>query len=161
MDRAISIAYEQAWREGAATCGIKPAERTDNEQQQLNELIAENRQYIFGFGENIEENSKANGGKLGPHLARGQLWINKYNEVKSIAQQMACADIKLKWVWSPQREHCSDCQKLNGRVYRASIWQKYNIHPQSQNLQCHGYRCGCSFIMTDEKVTPGRPPNIG
>lgn len=161
MDRAIQMGYNQAWNEGAATCGIQPSERTVQESERLEQLITENRQFIFGFGETIEENSKANGGLLGSQLARGQLWLNKYNEVKSIAQQMACADIKLKWVWSPLKEHCKDCQRLNGRVYRASIWQKWNIHPQSQSLQCNGFRCGCSFVMTDEKVTPGRPPAIG
>lgn len=162
MNTTIRLGYETAWREGAETCGIKPGERTIEETQRLEAMIAENRQYIFGFGEAIEAGSKANGGKLAPVMTRGELWINKYNEVKAVAQQMACADTKLMWQWDPSIEqHCADCRKLNGRVYRASVWAAYDIWPQSQALECHGYRCGCSFVPTDKSVTPGRPPQIG
>lgn len=162
MDAAIRLGYETAWREGAETCGIKPGERTIEETQRLEALIAENRQYIFGFGEAIEASSKANGGKLAPAMTRGELWINRYGLVKATAQTMACADVKLEWVWDPTIEqHCSDCRRLNGRVYRASIWEKYNLRPKMYELECHGYRCGCSFVPTDKPVTPGRPPQIG
>lgn len=161
MDAAIRLGYETAWREGAKTCNIGPNERTVEETQRLEAMIVENRQYIFGYGEAIEAGSKANGGKLAPLMTRAELWINKYNEVKAVAQEMACADTKLMWVWSPEKEHCSDCRKLNGRVYRASVWAKYDIWPQSQALECRGFRCGCSFVPTDKPITPGRPPRIG
>lgn len=162
MDAAIRLGYETAWREGAETCGIKPGERTTEETQRLEAMIAENRQYIFGYGEAIEAGSKANGGKLAPMMTRAELWINRYNEVKAVAQQMACADAKLMWQWSPEVEqHCSDCRKLNGRVYRASVWNKYGLHPQSSELECRGFSCQCRFVPTDAPVTPGRPPQIG
>lgn len=160
VDRAIRVGYEQAWAEGASTCGIKPDERTIEEAQRLEELITQNRQYIFSFGESIEEDSKANGGLLAPQLSRGEMWINRYVETRSIATSMACGDIKLKWVWSPQKEHCTDCFNMNGRVYRASVWAKYNIFPRSPQLACFGGHCGCDFKPTDERVTPGRPPGL-
>lgn len=161
MDAANRLGGETAWREGAETCGIKPSERTEEETKRLEEMIAQNRQYIFGFGEAIEAGSKANGGKMAVQMKRAELWINWYNEVKAVAQQMACVDTKLMWQWSPEKEHCADCRKLNGRIYRASVWAKYNIWPQSHDLECRGFRCGCSFVPTDKPVTPGKPPQIG
>lgn len=161
MDRAITFHFNAAWNEGANQCGIRPDERTPEEEQRLTALITQNRQYIYGFGEAVQEGSKANGGLLGPQMSRAEMWINRYNEVRSIALQMACADVKLRWQWSPEVEqHCEDCRKLNGRVYRASVWAKYGIRPQSTELACHGYRCGCSFIVTTDPLTPGRPPAI-
>lgn len=161
MDAAIRIGYETAWREGAKTCGIGPGERTEEETQRLEAMIVENRQYIFGYGEAIEAGSKANKGPLAPLMSRAELWINRYGFVVATAQQMACKDTKLMWVWTPEKEHCPDCRKLNGRVYRASVWEKYNIKPKMMELNCHGFNCGCEFVPTDKPVTPGRPPQIG
>lgn len=161
MDRVLRLGYEDAWRTGAAVCGIKPEERTPEEQKELDKFILNHRQYIFGFGEAIEANTRAEGGALGPLMTRGELWINRYNEVKNTAASMACADMKLMWRWNPLKEHCSDCRRLNGRVYRASTWQKMDIHPQDtrpDKLDCHGFRCGCEFVQTDAPITRGRPP---
>lgn len=161
MNAAIIQGFTQAWNEGAAQCGIAPNERTIEEEQELQQFIVNNRQYIFGFGEAIEENNQESGGKLNPLLTRAEMWIARYVEVRASASQMACADQKMKWVWSPEKEHCDDCRKLNGRVYRNSIWQKYGILPRSSRLKCFGGHCGCDLIPTSEPVTPGRPPNIG
>lgn len=161
MNSAINIYFEQAWAEGARQCGIEPSERTVEEAQELEQFKVSNRQYITRFGEAVEKNSRENGGKLTPLLSRSDLWTNTYREVQNKAQQMACGDIKLKWLWNPLKDHCSSCRKLNGRVYRASIWDKYNIRPQMRGLECGGWRCGCEFVPTDEPVTPGRPPAIG
>lgn len=162
MDRAISFHFNAAWNEGANQCGIRPDERTPEEEQRLTTLITQNRQYIYGFGEAVQEGSKANGGLLGPQMSRAEMWVNRYNEVRSIALQMACENTKLRWQINPAKESCRSCLKLNGRVYRASIWAKYNIYPQNTDgsLACHGYRCGCSFIVTTDPVTPGRPPKL-
>lgn len=161
MELAIQRGYENAWNEGAASCNIQPDERTAQEQQELNRLIQFNRQYIFSYGEFVEQNSRDNDGKLGTVFSRADLWINRYNQVRARAQSMACADQKLMWIWQPDKEHCADCRKLNGKVYRASVWDEIGILPQSEKLACHGYRCGCALVLTDAKATPGRRPSYG
>lgn len=148
-----------AWREGAKECGVLPEERTKEEQDTLTVMFNDNYSYVPQFGYWILEHSKANGGKLSSVLARAGLWVNRYNEVRNKAQIMACQDAKYRWQYGPT-EHCKTCLRLNGRVYRASIWAKYNIYPQSRNLACHGYRCQCQFIKTNDPVTKGRPPKI-
>lgn len=163
MESSIRRGFNRAWNEGAKSCGILPGERTRAEQEKLDQLIAQQKGFIFGFGEWIEENSKAEKKLLRNVLARLQLWINRYEETKAIAQQMTCQDQKLEWIWDPRKEHCQTCRKLNGRVYRASIWQQIDIRPRDTRpgkLECRGFRCGCELAVTDKRVTPGRRPTF-
>lgn len=157
---AMERGFEQAWREGARTCGIEPGERSSEEATRLNEYIFAQAPFITPLAYWIQENSRANKVKLAVINNRIQIWENRYNEVLAIAQQMACADSKLRWRRNPMKESCVDCINLDGRVYRASIWAAYDIRPQSRALACGGYRCGCVLEQTDMPATPGRPPGI-
>lgn len=160
MGYAITRNFTRAWIEAAQTCGILPPERTQEEDAELQRLITTEIQYVFQFADAIQKNSRARRGKLSPLLERAQMWQDRYRHVYAVAQSMACADAKYRWEMNPRKEHCPDCVTLNGRVYRASTWRRYRIAPQMRELACHGYRCGCSFVPTDEPATPGRPPNI-
>jgi len=159
LQPAIVQWYEQAWREGAKACGVLPEDRTPEEVQKLTEFISVAQNSIFPLAQFIATNAQPNGGKWGDIQARLNIWINRYEEVKSTAQQMSCGDQKLMWVYG-DTEHCEDCLRLNGRVYRASIWEKYNLRPRMQTLSCHGYNCQCRFVVTTDPVTPGRPPAL-
>jgi hypothetical protein len=162
MTSAVGRGYERAWREGAKTCNILPEDRTPEEQTRLDEFILTAQSHMLNFANAIEAGSKANGGKLGPLITRSKLWQNRYEEVKAAAQQVSCQDAKTRWVLGPT-EHCSTCSKLAGRVYRNSIWRKYDIRPRDTRpgrLACRGFNCQCSLVPTDEPVTPGRPPNV-
>lgn len=159
MEAVIRRGFEQAWREGAGSCNIKPDERTIEETQLLNEQIAISINSIFGFGQFIESNSKKNKGLWRNIQPRLKIWYNSYNRILNLSKSTSCKDLKLQWVLGAA-EHCKDCLNLSGRVYRASIWRKYNLYPQNTRLQCKGFRCKCRFVETKLPVTPGRPPNI-
>ena len=150
--------YIQAWNEGAEACGISPEDFTAEEGAEFNRLFETDLAFVPRLAAEIAEVDKAAEGKLGPWLSRAELWTNGYNRVKAKAQQLACADQKLEWVWDPLKEHCSSCEALNGRVHRASVWAGFNIQPQSRFLACGGWRCGCEFRMTNKPATRGRPP---
>jgi len=160
MDATIRRGLPQAWHEGAQECGIAPSELSSAEKVGLQQAIVSELNYIDGFATAIEAGSKANGGKLEPLMSRADLWVARYNDVTNRARVKACADKKLMWVWNPRKEHCADCARLNGRVYRASTWDRYGLRPQSPDLECKGFKCGCSFAPTDESCTPGRPPSL-
>ena len=160
MTLAIRRQLTIAWHEGAAMCGIRPEELSPPELLRLYMIIQENIGYIPGFADSIEAGSQANGGKLGPLISRASIWTNKYMQAQSLGQQMACRDQKLRWDLGRTKVHCEDCLKLNGRVYRASIWEKYDIYPKSPNLACGGWLCDCRFTPTNEPGTPGRPPRL-
>lgn len=160
MITTIETGFTRAWYEGMRDCGIEPDEITTEERIRLIQEINTEYQYVIGFGEDIQRNSRENGKKLAPHVARIPMWVNRYINVRETAKVYACADQKLKWVWNPQKEHCADCQMLNGRVHRASVWKASGWEPRSRNLACGGYKCGCEFIVTDEPALPGRPPQM-
>jgi hypothetical protein len=151
--------YREAWLAGAAQCGIQSIdELTQEEQLRLRSLIIFDQQYVGGLATAIEENSRARGGRLTPLLARGELWINRYNMVYNEGQAAACADRKLIWILGPTEQHCRSCAGFAGRVYRASVWQRNGALPQSQNLACNGFRCQCRLEPTSERGTPGPFP---
>lgn len=159
MNFSITRHLRVAWKEGAASCGINEDELTNQEIAVRDRLINEQFPYLLNFADAIEENSRASGGLLGPHLQRAELWIGRYNEAKNRAKMLACGDQKLKWVYG-DTEHCEDCLNLNGRVYRASQWERYGLQPQSRSLACRGYRCQCQLVPTNEPATRGRPPSL-
>lgn len=162
MFSAIARHLEVAWREGAAECGIRPDERTAEEKEALERFINNQIAFVPRFGSFIEENNRANGALLKVSLTRLSPWVNRWNEVKALAQQMACADIKYRWTLG-FAEHCKTCLKLSGRVMRGSRWRELDVHPQDTRpgkLECNGYNCKCKLIQTDKRATPGRLPRL-
>lgn len=160
MERSIRLRLTQAWAAGLRECGFRPEEMSDSEQGRLQEIIFEEIGFVEGVGDYIGKNNRAAGKKLRPVLRRAEMWVSKYEQVKSIAQSLACADRKIIWIWDPAKDHCRDCANYNGRVYRGSVWARWGIATQSRSLACGGLNCGCRQEETDKPITPGRPPGM-
>lgn len=169
----ISNRIPQAWHEGAKTCGILPSELSPIERQALQQAVTSEISHIDGLLTYIEEHSKAKGGKLGVVggtsgiMVRVEMWVNRYTDVVNHAKVMACADQKLKWVLHGAfvtKEPCNTCaNKLNGKVKRASYWQRVGVRPQNPPnwaLDCGGWGCGCAFLLTDEPLSRGPLPKL-
>lgn len=159
MKLAIKNGLHRAWSEGAAVCGIAPDERTAEEQAALDAMVAGQYKYIGGFAKAIIRGNKANKGLLREMFKRAEMWIDRYQDAYFQAQNMACANKKLKWVLGPT-EHCKSCLKLEGKVKRATIWAKNDIRPKHPRLECGGFKCQCKLMPTNERGTPGRLPKI-
>lgn len=154
----IRAGFTAAWTRGAAEAGIDFNELTPEEINALEGEIAVDVGALANFAISIAAASRVLGGPLQPLLNRAELWQNRFEEIKSLALRMAGKNQKLMWVWNPLKEHCMDCLKYNGRVYRASVWDKRGIRPRSSELECGGWHCGCSFVLTDDPAMPGFPP---
>ena len=159
MTSATERGLEQAWQEGAAECGIGPEDRSKEEKTALRLLKNRNLGSIKSFGTAISVRSKAEGEKLGPHLTRASMWVNRYSEAKNQARAMACADQKFAWRLG-NTDHCSTCLKMADKVKRASQWAKADVRPQHSSLECKGYRCQCEFQPTDAPLSRGRIPGM-
>jgi len=160
MLETIRSGLTRAFYEGAKVCGVLPSELSYEELNALAAAYFAQYDHLDSLGDAIEANSKANKGKVTPLLRRSDMWSNAYASVKAQAQLMACGDKKLKWNEGDTKEKCVDCLAYDQRVYRASTWARYGIKPQSPSLACHGFNCHCSFEVTDDKCTPGRPPRM-
>lgn len=158
MAVVIRAGFRAAWRQGAAQAGVDFSELTPAEIGALEGEIAVDVGNLSSLAIDIATNSRLAGGALAPLLGRVEMWTNRIGEIRSFALRQAAANQKLMWVWNPLKEHCEDCLKYNGRVYRASVWESAGIRPRSGELACGGWRCGCSFVVTDANAMPGRPP---
>lgn len=163
----VGLGVTDAWRQGAASCGIAESDLSPEERVRRDGMVVEQRGYIWNFITWIYDHRRDGPDKLlwRAVAARAALWGNAWNRAYNEAKARACANTKLRWVLHGRRvtkKSCPDCLKLNGRVYRASIWAKYAVFPQSPDLACGGFRCGCDWgdVGPDERVTPGRPPRL-
>lgn len=159
LDRGLS----RAWLEGAKECGISEDELTQDELIARDEAIENQKEFVSGFLAVIRENSRANKGKLTPLFTRLNLWVTRYEEIKSTAKAMACKDQKLEWVLNPRKENCLSCRRLDGKVKRGSFWESSGILPRKPDapyLICGGWDCGCSLDPTNKPVSRGPLPKL-
>lgn len=159
LDATIQREYKNAFTEGVHRANLSVADLTDDERGELDELIANEQQYVDQLSFYIYDNRKGKG-KLQAVRSRVDKWVARYLSVRETGFMVAKRVEPLQWRWNPRKEHCKDCENLNGRVYRAATWRKMNIAPQSPRLQCFGIYCGCALTDTDQPLTKGRPPKI-
>jgi len=161
--RSYQVGLPAAWHAGAKECGILPGELTKDERVTLEQAIQYELQWIDGYATAIEENSKAEGGKLGPLFSRAAIWTGRWEGVKSAAMAMACADRKLMWIEGDTAQGCRSCTRLDGKVKRGSFWKERGILPRvhgADYLECRGFRCLCRLVPTDEPVSKGPLPKL-
>ena len=147
-----------AWYAGAAECGIKPDELSDDEKNALHEMIGQQMQHVYPFADAIIAGNKASGGALAPLLSRAEMWSSRYQDAYTRARAMACGNGKAIWIYG-DTEHCGTCLKLNGKVKRWSTWY-VTVLPKAPELECHGYRCECRLDDTDAPMSKGPLPRI-
>lgn len=160
MERTINRNIRQAWAEGAAECGISKDEYSEEEKRAIDAFLVEQYKHIPDFTVAIIDNKKSEEPDLEKLFRRTDLWVNRYLEVQNQAKVMACQDQKLVWRINAKgkgcKEHCSSCMRLNGKVKRASYWNRIGIRPQSNSLECGGWRCCCALEVTSEPLSKGR-----
>lgn len=163
MSTSIRFYIPRAWHEGAQDCGITPSELRPAEKSKLQQAVNYEFQWIDGYATAIEEGSKAEGGKLSPLFSRAEIWIGRWEGIKSEARVMACGDKKLKWVLGATEKPCRSCSRLDGKVKRASYWNEKGILPRVHGapyLECKGFNCDCQLPLTDEPMSRGPLPSL-
>ena len=158
----INQAYSKAFALGLRDVGIYTKEMTPAEAALLARLEQEEFNRVQDLASLVYDNRRAVKGKYSDLLRKARLnqWPLRLDFLRDQAKRTARRNPKLKWVMSPEKEHCPDCLRLHNRVYRRSTWDKWDIYPKHTNLACGGFNCGCSWEETDEPVTPGRPPKL-
>ena len=157
LTSAVFRAYEQAWREGSATCGITSAERTMEESRVLDRELNLAYGSILGFADFVEAHKKVDGHLMRENMGRASIWTNRYDAIVTLAQSTSCSDRKFMWILGGAIDHCDDCLGYHGKVHRGSVWRSVGAIPQSTRLACHGYNCQCRLSRTGDRASPGRP----
>lgn len=92
-------------------------------------------------------------------IARLTLWANSVGGAYNVGKLFVAGAIidgitqpvNYEWVYDPRKEHCVDCARLNGVVLSATEWRQMKargIFPQSNQLECRGFHCGCDLRRT-------------
>jgi hypothetical protein len=162
----IRAGLTAAWHRGMRSVGLQPVDMTPQERIELAQIIQNETSRVFPFLIDVEQNSKANGGKLGPHTTRVNTWANRFPDVENRARLVAQNDPKLEWQINVVRQvehNCNTCLRLNGKVKRASAWQRADLHPQNPpnpHLECEGWLCGCALLPSDKPLSRGPLPRV-
>ena len=162
-ETSIRFGLTQAWNAGLQSVGDIPAEQSPQQRIELQQMIANEINLLFPFLLDIEANSKANGGKLGPLFTRSEMWILRATDAENRARASALSDPRLAWRLGITEQHCGSCARLDGKIKKASYWQRLNIRPQSppnEKLECGGYKCLCFFEPTTEPQSRGPLPSL-
>lgn len=164
MTTTLENGLNYAWRDGAEACDVPPEDWTTAEVKQMSNYIDNQVSFVPSFADDIKADSKAKGGTIDQFLSRADIWANRYNELRDIARLIYCEDERLEWRVDKSKENCRTCLPLDGWVKRASYWRDWSdetgIYPQSENLICGGYHCGCGRYPTRKPISKGRPPVI-
>lgn len=158
-DSVVRRQLTQAAMKGIERGGLLRGDLTQAEITKLQNIIFNEQDYVVG----LVKAAVAEGRKDEPRpqalFSRVDMWVNRYKMVEDTFFTMAAADKKLKWLIGDTKESCIDCTNYNGRVYRGTVWDRYDIEVKMWDLTCRGGHCDCRKVVTDEPVTPGRPPS--
>jgi hypothetical protein len=159
MQEIMGRYLDEAFYTAADAVGLLRNEVIERELDWLTAQIDAELPFYHPLAEFIRENQRT-GGSFGDVENRSKLWSNEYERVYHRALTIFDDDVRLKWFTSPSKEHCTDCAKMDGRVYRASTWRNAGVYPRDRKLECRGYKCGCGFEVTQDALTPGAPPRV-
>lgn len=153
FNASATQAYLQGIRDGGAN-GIVSASQLDTDE--LNEL---NSWLSFNDNRALDLAFDLFDATLEEKQNRVNLWANKGLDTSyNMGLMSGRSNPALEWHYSDKvKEHCSDCLKYNGKVYRAKVWKRYAIAPRSDNLECKGFQCECELLKTEKPITRGRP----
>ena len=160
-DSTVRRSLTQAAYEGIEKGGLYRGDLTQDELLAIQTVIFKEQDYVVGlveFAKQIGEQEKPSYSAV---FNRTDMWASRYDMVVDKFYSMVAADKKTMWKLHELHdtiESCIDCTTYNGRVYRNSTWDKYDIQTQMWDLTCRGGHCGCDKVETDEPITRGFPP---
>jgi hypothetical protein len=163
MSDLINRELWNAWIEGMDACGITPGDMEPDERRRIDQEIQAQLSFVDGFADDILTGNKYFGGDLQTVLTRSDMWVNRYDGIRTLASTMVCGNEKLEWIQGATEQGCDSCGSLDGIVKRASYWERMGVHPRNaENLKlaCQGWRCDCSLEPTSKPCTPGPLPNL-
>ena len=153
LRRFGEVAYTDGLNDGGVN--VSTEQLTDDDRAAIAVWYQEQSKFVTQL---IEKATQTELAGLTPEHARmkAMLWVNKslrsaYNEGKLGASR----DQMLMWVLGATEKHCKTCLGLNGQIHRGSTWQKAQLAPGVDKLDCKGYNCDCKFFKAPGQKARG------
>lgn len=149
--RSIIRRYgNRAFRDGLLDGGVfeEPSEEDENT---IAELIAEQSKYVTALGERIFKTEEGISEALADQ--KPSMWYNKsispfYDAGRLSANQNGIYE----WVLGRTEKHCDDCPRLDGQRHRLKSYHRKGLVPKSDVLGCQGFNCECKLVPTTGKA---------
>lgn len=121
----------------------------DDDAATVNQLLAEQSQYVTSLGAVLKE------GEISDTQARMKpaMWWNKSVKPFYDAGRLSADKNGLYlWLLNPLKQNCPTCIAAAGQVHRLRDWYRKNLIPQSDDLLCRGFNCGCQLQRTSGRT---------
>jgi HK97 family phage portal protein len=146
MRQLLAKYGELAYRDGLTDGGVTlspdaPLGRAD--RAKLNQMLAEQSQYITRFGGLLKEDGISDA----QAAFKPEMWFSKsimplYQAGRVSADENGMA----LWSHNPLKQNCLTCITASGQRHRWGDWYERGILPNSSDLICRGFACGCNLI---------------
>lgn len=151
MTSVITEQYNRAWREGARSVNVDPRDFEEEDFDEIERLIDAEFEFIPDFVQDIVD-ARTEEKPVEPFRSRVDMWASRYNQIVDLAKVWFGDREKLEWIYG-DTEHCATCLALNGIVAWAKEWAEADVMPQSDKLECGGFRCKCRLEPTTRRRT--------
>jgi len=141
----------KAFTDGLREGGVNDAP-DDSDLQEIQNIISDSIDYLDPMLQ------AAFDGSITPNdvQTRAAMWTNKtLTQFFNAGRISSDKNAMYEWFLGPTDQHCPDCQRLAGQVHRFKEYYTRDWLPQSDRLDCHGFRCQCKLMRTD-KPAQGR-----
>lgn len=156
LSAVVDTQLIEAWHAGMWENGFTPEEMLPEWAEQLEGILNNQQRFILGYAMDINE-GRVNETPIDGFLMRAGLWAKRYTETHNAAiLATSNRTDKLQWIFDPQKEHCTECEALDGIVAYSWEWERANVRPQAapnERLGCGGWQCGCKLETTDKRRT--------
>lgn len=156
---AIENQLTRAWNEGAREVGVELGDMEDEDKQIIDDIVSSEYDHVLDLAQAIQDAQSLDKDEFRSQFrSRIDLWINRYNDVRSQAMIYFGGKERLVWRMGATEEHCATCAALDGIVAYATEWEESGVAPQgapNDALECGGWRCDCSLETTDQRRSAG------
>ncbi len=135
---------QKAFQDGLREGGVNDLP-DDSDLQEIQNIIANSIDYLDPL---LQQAFSGDIAPLDVHL-RAEMWANKtLTQFFNAGRISSDRNAMYEWLLGQTEKHCPDCARLNGQVHRFKDWYARDWLPQSDRLDCGGFRCDCKLMRT-------------
>lgn len=141
----IKNAISDAYIEGLISGGISADEMTEEDAAQINELTANQMQYVTDFVRAIREAKDDKAAQRDILDNRIELWTTAVEMAGVAGMNSAKSNEMVEFVGDDGAESCKTCQRLKGLRHRRRWFEQNGLVPRDprfrDNFECGGWLC--------------------
>lgn len=141
----------QAYRAGMNAGGADPESLSADDLATFRDWQNQQSAYVTGIGGQLYKD-----GQTPDPDDRSGMWQRKsLNSIYFEGLHKAAPDKSVTWNLGATEDHCGNCSDNDGQTKTVDEWKAQGF-PQSDQLECKGFKCDCGFTDAD-----GNPLGIG